>query len=389
VLAGNSQSGAARGIALTVLATGIVLAIVFLAYTNGANDNFKGVATLFGSGTAKYRTALVWATVTTLAGSLCALLLAHGLIDTFKGKGLVPDAVTTQGRFLLAVSLAAAGTVLLATRIGMPVSTTHALTGGLVGAGLLAASGDVHLEALGKQFVLPLLLAPIAALLLAVVLYPILSACRRATKVTSQTCICFGSVREEVIVQPNGALMLVRTGAVVEVATMAECRTRYGGKVLGFQIGPILDGLHYLSGGAVGFARGLNDTPKMVALLLAGETVSPNAGLVMVALAIAVGGVFSARRVAETMSRKITRLNPGQGLTANLITAFMVAAASWWGLPVSTTHVSVGSLFGIGVVNGTARRKTILSILVAWVTTLPIAAVLALGIYAGLSFVIR
>src|SRR4029077_9488587 len=52
--------------------TAIILAVIFLAYANGANDNFKGVATLFGSGTARYRTALVWATVTTLAGSLLA-----------------------------------------------------------------------------------------------------------------------------------------------------------------------------------------------------------------------------------------------------------------------------------------------------------------------------
>src|SRR6186997_1281701 len=111
-----------------MLLAAIILAVLVLAFANGANDNFKGVATLFGSGTASYRTALVWATVTTLAGSLCALLLAQGLIDTFKGKGLVPDAVTTQGRFLLAVSLAAAGTVLIATRVGMPISTTHALT---------------------------------------------------------------------------------------------------------------------------------------------------------------------------------------------------------------------------------------------------------------------
>ena len=145
--------------------------------------------------------------------------------------------------------------------------------------------------------------------------------------------------------------------------------------------------MHYLSGGAVGFARGLNDTPKMVALLMAGEAVHPNIGLLLVAVAMALGGVLSARMVAETMSRKITRLNPGQGLTANLITAFMVTAASQLGLPVSTTHVSVGSLFGIGLVNGTARRNTILSILLAWVTTLPTAAVLSLGIYAGLGIV--
>lgn len=100
------------------------------------------------------------------------------------------------------------------------------------------------------------------------------------------------------------------------------------------------------------------------------------------AVAIAVGGIISARRVADTMSRKITRLNPGQGLTANLITALLVSSASKLGLPVSTTHVSVGSLFGIGLVNGTALRRTVLSILLAWVTTLPIATALAAIAYS-------
>jgi PiT family inorganic phosphate transporter len=374
---------------LTTLTLGILLAIVFLAYANGANDNFKGVATVFGSGTARYRSALAWATLTTLAGSLCALLLAQGLIDTFKGKGLVPDAVTTEGRFLLAVSLAAASCVLLATRFGMPVSTTHALTGGLVGAGALASAGQVHWEALGTQFVLPLLVAPILALLLAAALYPVLGAVRRATDVSSETCICLGGVQEQVMIQSDGCMQLVRTGAVVEIASITECRMRYGGTLLGIQIGPVLDSCHYLSAGAVSFARGLNDTPKMVALLMAGEAISPNAGLLIVALAMATGGVLSARRVAETMSHKITRLNPGQGLTANLITAGLVTTASQFGLPVSTTHVSVGSLFGIGIVNGTARRQTILSILLAWITTLPLAAVLALAIYTGLGFILN
>lgn len=364
----------------------IIVAVLFLAYANGANDNFKGVATLFGSGTATYRAALVWATLTTLAGSLCALLLAHGLVDTFKGKGLAPDDVTTQGRFLLAVSFGAAATVLIATRLGMPVSTTHALTGGLVGAGLVAASGDVRFEALGRQFVVPLLFAPVASMMLAAALYRLLRVVRCATGVTSQTCVCVGGVREEVTVRADGSLMLVRTGSVVEVATVSECRTRYTGVVAGIEIGPVLDALHYLSGGAVCFARGLNDTPKLMALLVAGEATLPNVGLVLVAVAMAVGGIVSARRVAETMSRKITRLNPGQGLTANAITALMVTGASWLGLPVSTTHVSVGSLFGIGLVNRMALHKTILSILVAWVTTLPVGASLGAIIYLALNF---
>jgi PiT family inorganic phosphate transporter len=359
----------------------LLLAVLFLAYANGSNDNLKGVASLLGSGTAGYRRALAWATVTTLGGSLCALVLAHGLVDTFKGKGLVPDPVTAQARFLLAVSLAGAGTVLLATRVGMPVSTTHALTGGLVGAGLLAAGGDVRLWALGRLFVAPLLFAPVAALALAAALYPLAHRLRGAAGVTSETCVCVGGVSEEVRALPDGTLALARTGAALEAATISECRTRYGGAVVGLRAGPVVDGLHYLSAGAVGFARGLNDTPKMVALLVAGEAVHPTAGLLLVGLVMAAGGAADGRRVAETMSRKITRLNPGQGLTANLVTALMVTGASRLGLPVSTTHVSVGSLFGIGLVSRTARGKTVLTILVAWVTTLPTGAALGAAAY--------
>src|SRR5205823_8002916 len=106
---------------------------LFLAYSNGANDNFKGVATLFGSRTCGYRTALAWATATTLAGSLLALVLAHGLVQTFRGKGLVPDAVTARPAFLLAVSLGAALTVMGPPRPGLPAATTPAVPGGLVG----------------------------------------------------------------------------------------------------------------------------------------------------------------------------------------------------------------------------------------------------------------
>lgn len=362
---------------MSVILALILFAVLFLAYSNGANDNFKGVATLFGSGTCTYRTSLVWATGTTLTGSLLALYLAHGLVAAFKGKGLVPDAVTAQPAFLLAVAFGAALTILMATIAGLPVSTTHALTGSLVGAGFLAAPGEVRFVALGTSILLPLIFSPIAAMVLTVSIYPLFRYARRRCGVTNHSCICVGTRFEEVVMQFDGTVMLVRTGASLDFGQIEECVERYQGKVLGIEAGPVVDSLHYLSGGAVGFARGLNDTPKIVALLLAGETVSPNVGLALVALVMAAGGILNARKVAETMSRKITPMNPGQGFTANLVTAFMVAGASRLGLPVSTTHVSVGSLFGIGVVNRTARWKMIITILFAWVTTLPIGATIA------------
>jgi PiT family inorganic phosphate transporter len=88
----------------------IILFIVacFLAYTNGANDNFKGVATRFGSGTTHYKGAITWATITTLPGSVAAIFLADTLIKNFSGKGLVPDALIQAPEFAVSIALGAA-----------------------------------------------------------------------------------------------------------------------------------------------------------------------------------------------------------------------------------------------------------------------------------------
>jgi len=146
---------------------------------------------------------------------------------------------------------------------------------------------------------------------------------------------------------------------------------------VGVNVQTVLDRLHYLSAGAVSFARGLNDTPKIVALLITAQAFHLPLGIGFVGMAIALGGLINARRIAETMSHRITAMNHGQGLTANLVTAALVLGASKLGVPVSTTHVSCGALFGIGALNGHARRRMIGAIVLAWVTTLPVAAVLA------------
>ncbi len=304
-------------------------AVAFLAWSNGANDNFKGVAALYGSGIASYRKALAWATVTTGAGSVAALFLAAELLHKFSGKGLVPEALTASPAFLLAVALGAGSTVLLATRLGFPVSTTHAITGALVGAGVTAAPGAVNIARLWEGFARPLLLSPLVAV-------------------------------------GTGALLFV----ILRAVRLAPAhRTKP------------LDVLHFLSSGAVSFARGLNDTPKIAALLLVASAVEIRWGLGLVGVAMAVGGLMKAHRVAMTMSRKITGMNPGEGLAANLATAVLVTSASFHGLPVSTTHVSVGALVGIGTVTRQAHWKPVGQIVLSWIVTLPCGATLAAGAY--------
>lgn len=162
---------------------------------------------------------------------------------------------------------------------------------------------------------------------------------------------------------------------VIHVGKEAVCRVHGRGRgLLGIRIATLLDGVHVAASGAVGFARGLNDTPKIAALLLMAPAVGQGPGLVLVAAAMAVGGWLGSRHVAETLSWKITSLNAGQATVGSLVTAGLVFLASLAGLPVSTTHVSSGALFGIGTVTGGARWKTIGSIITAWVVTLPLSA---------------
>ena len=82
----------------------LFISVCFLAYANGANDNFKGVASLFGSGTLSYPMALAWATLTTLAGSIAALFLAQTFMIKFSGKGLAPDELIHSLPFMIAVA---------------------------------------------------------------------------------------------------------------------------------------------------------------------------------------------------------------------------------------------------------------------------------------------
>src|SRR6266850_486884 len=177
----------------------LIIVVLFIAYVNGANDNFKGVATLFGSWTTDYSRALGWATLTTLAGSITSLAVGAALARSFSGKGLVPDAITLDPHFLIAVGGGAALTV---------------------------------------PFYLPC------------------RAARKALGVEKETCLCIGDQTEVVDLLPDGTGVLRSTGVTLQVGEMVPCRTRYSGDLLGVSAEQALASLHFLSAGAVGFARG-------------------------------------------------------------------------------------------------------------------------------------
>jgi PiT family inorganic phosphate transporter len=367
----------------------IIGATLLIAYANGANDNFKGVATLFGSGAADYNRALGWATITTVAGSLTALSLATPLISVFQGNGLVPRSLAGSDPFLAGVILGAALTVFLATKIGIPISTTHSLTGALFGSGLVAAGFELGFHTLVTSFFLPLLISPVLAVILTLLGSPLFTRMLRFIGLTKQNCVCVGSQAVPTPVMPEGYVMSQSTaGLRIIVDSEAVCVQTLPGSFLRVNGQKLVNLGHFLSAGAVSFARGLNDTPKIVALALAGSTLDLTWSIGLIALVMALGGLISAGRVAQTVSRRITAMDPDQGFLANLVTTVLVIFASRWGLPVSTTHVSCGALFGLGIANGQARWGVIRTILLAWVLTLPLAAVSAGFIYAVLAWLV-
>ena len=361
----------------------LFLGACFLAYSNGANDNFKGVATLFGSDTTNYRNAIWWATITTFIGSVCSIFLADALVKSFSGKGLVPAFVAGSPEFLTAVALGAALTVMLATLTGFPISTTHSLTGALVGAGLIAVGLNLNFAVLGKKFFLPLLLSPFIAVTLAAVAYTVFRTIRLRLGITKEWCVCLGEKERVIPIYEPGSTLAMRSVSTLDLSVGDEetCTQRYNGRILGVNVQNLLDYAHFVSAGIVSFARGLNDTPKIVALLLVINAFGIKWGMLAVAIGMAAGGLINARKVAQTISKKITPMNHGQGFTANIVTGFLVIVASRLGVPVSTTHVSVGSIFGIGTITRQANVKVVSEILLSWVLTLPIAAILSATAY--------
>ncbi len=350
----------------------IATAALFLAFSNGANDNFKGFATVWGAHALSYRNALLLATFATIAGSIFSLLLAGELARAFSGAGLVPDNVAAAPPFMAAVATGAAVTVITATRIGLPISTTHALLGAMIGAGFAASGSSLDLHHLGNKFVLPLLLSPVLGAACGMLAY---QALRRGGNDADCLCVVQGAA-----LRPpagEGAVALQTTSKLPSLVVASEQSCDAIPVAAGrLTFSTFLDRAHIFSAATICFARSVNDTPKLAALLLAAQ-VSGFSSMVLVGAAMAFGGLILARRVAETMSLRLNTMDARQGVSANLITAGLVLLASRYGLPVSTTHVSVGSIAGVGLGAGTTNWSVLRNVLLSWAATLPLAGLSA------------
>lgn len=351
----------------------LVMMLAFLlAFANGANGNGKGVATLVGGRLISSAGAIRFAAVTTLMGSISSIWVGIEIARKFQGDGVVSVAMSESLAFPVCIAIAAGVTVLIATCFCMPISTTHAIVGAIVGMGL--AGGDLVEGGLWNKFYYPLLLSPLLAVFFSSVLLGMAQSLCQAIGVVSRPYVCFDGTLLRVEEQADGTLFFVESGMPLSPQQQEKCIRRYDGKMLGMDAERLINRLHLFSAGAICFARGLNDTPKVAAMVLGCSALPCASCSMVVAFGILGGGLLLAHRVLQTMGREITPMNQGQAFGANFTTALLVIIASFCGCPVSTTHISCGSLFGIGLISMKGNRSVIISIIVSWVATLPVSA---------------
>jgi len=321
------------------------MGVLLLSLANGANDNFKGMATLWGGGILSYRKALILANIATLAGGCAAFVLGAGLLSTFSGKGIVATEVLQSPQFVASFAIGAALTVICATWFKYPISTTHSILGSLAGAAFALPLANPLYGVLVQKAFLPLLLSPLIAVGLTFLLWHL-------------RCL----VVERFAVAGGG------DGRSMQAVATSPDGGEQGESSFFERSG------HIASGFTVCFARGVNDTPKIASIWLLGTTFNLSTFSIFVAIAclMVIGSLMFSFNVAKVMSKEITGMSEQQGFVGNFVTALLVLFASKLGLGVSTTHVSVGSLFGIGLVSGKAHWGKIQEILLSWVLTLPI-----------------
>ncbi|VAX11702.1 Probable low-affinity inorganic phosphate transporter [hydrothermal vent metagenome] len=347
---------------------GLVL-VLLLSWSNGANDISKGIATLVGNGCANARMAVLWGTFCTTLGGLVALLWGAALIKTFSSAFLAAS-FTVDLRFIASTLIGAAGWVFVATRLGWPVSTTHALLGGVVGAvWAVAGFSGLQMDAVSKKALLPLLISPLIAIGLCAGL--LVAARYLAQRVPGWTPGCC----DEDEWRQNPYACESRDEKIKQQSLSWR--------------GKAWTGLHWFSSGLTSFARGLNDVPKIAAFLILIASLSPalsqqlgsgsSGPIILVTMVMAAGSLLGSFRVLNILAHRVVPLDASQGLTANIGTSMLVLLASPLGIPVSTTHVSTGSLLGVRWYDRIkpSQGDALKTILFAWLVTLPVAAGLA------------
>ena len=400
------MDGAILGVPIVIGIAGVLA--LYMAWAIGANDVANAMGTSVGSGALTIKRAVIVAAIFEFAGAF----LAGGQVTDTVRKGILDTSLLTPDQLMWGMlgALASAGTLLIgATRIGLPVSTTHASVGSIVGFGSVAVGvdtvewGRVGLIAV-SWLTSPLLGAVMAFLVFSLVRRLILNQENPVAAAQTWGPLFFFMVFFVIamvtvfkglknlsldLAFPQAVLAAVAIGGFgAFMGRIFLKRVRLKADVRPLQnVERIFVVLQVLTACAVAFAHGSNDVANAIGPLAAVVHVVQGADLTSQApvepwmlivggLGIVLGLATWGYRVMETVGKKITQLTPSSGFAATLAAAFTVVIASRMGIPVSTTHILVGSVLGVGLARGIGAidLRVVGRIIISWVLTLPIAA---------------
>ncbi|HEU4671713.1 MAG TPA: inorganic phosphate transporter [Candidatus Limnocylindrales bacterium] len=316
----------------------VLLFAILFDYTNGFHDAANAIATSVSTQALTPATAVLMAATLNFVGALISTEVALTL-----GKGIVVTQIVTMV-VVLAALIGAITWNFITWRFGLPTSSSHALTGGLVGAAIAKAGLDgVQWDGLIEKFMIPTLLAPVIGLVIGVVFIVIIYWVFRHA-------------------QPARLQSRFRLAQTASAAFMA-------------------------------FSHGSNDAQKtmgVMTLALVAGGVLPAANfhvpiwvILVSASAMAAGTLVGGWRIIRTVGGRIVKIAPAQGFAAETSAGAVLLATAHLGFPVSTTHVITGAIMGAG---GVGRVKAVRwgvagSILGAWLITLPAAGLVAAAAY--------
>jgi PiT family inorganic phosphate transporter len=324
---------------VVLLAVVVATAMAF-DFTNGFHDTANAMATTIATRALRPR----------LAVGLCALLNFAGAFVSIKVAATISQGIVDQGvldlRTLFAALVGAIAWNLLTWALGLPSSSSHALIGGLVGAGLVAGGADaIKGSAIIEKVVAPAVLAPLicglAAMLGTYVAYRMQ---QRDPSDRSRRAYRYGQIGTASLVSlAHGTNDAQKTMGVITLALVAHGTLHQTGD--NFSV------------------------PLWVKLVAA--------------TAIALGTYVGGWRIIRTMGHRLTRIEAPQGFVAEASGATTILASSYFGYPLSTTHVVSGGIVGVGIGKRLADVRWGLAgrIVIAWVVTLPAAALVAAGVW--------
>ena len=327
----------------------VILAAVIFEYSNGFHDAANAIATVVSTRVLTPRQAIAMAAFFNLTGALFG-----GAVAATIGKGLVDTEVVTMTTVLCAV-LAGFSWNMATWWLGLPSSSSHALIGGLCGAALAAARGQWSVikwnEGVWPKVVLPMIASPVAGFVFgALFMFLLLIAVHRFTPQFVHS--VFGKLQ------------------IFSAAWMAHSHgTNDAQKTMGIITLALFTGTK---------AGSFDHLPRWLDFLHTPAFVLPKWVIALCAVTMAAGTAAGGWRIIRTLGHRVVKLQPVHGFAAETTAALIIQVASYYGIPLSTTHVISTSIMGVGAVKRfTGIRWTVVERIVwAWIFTLPATALI-------------